>query len=690
MYDAALSLRYLLQSLVIVRGTRAADPTQAEIRLAMDNLRQRWPIEQHPEWPKSVRAHERNIEQALEGAWRRRVRPGLRQRAAPQPQEVPPAALIVTERVWNGAGEVPLPAGGRCVTRYVGVPADLADTGECADDYGADHAEVPSVPLVDPRLARMMALRAAQRLHRDALLFPFDREYLQLHDYARLYGRLLGDPIERLAVEEQGSAVLLLLALHVGISPDGDTGSGLLATQVRCGGSSREPATNALDETTSHPSAITLDLDTFVLEFPVPPNSSGYATVPMRTSDPLARPTQRTVSLPLPPFLRPPMERYLQSRDAWLRAVEHEHHPRLFLRGSDPPCPLTLTDVVAFLRRRGESSAERLVRKLIRSFFPLYVTRLGLDPIVACYVSGRAPRIFATQLFYCRLSADRLVSEYWRKAAQADRLIRRAAAALDIRLVDAGHSSVSRPSMAGGYGSRVVPRWETIPGFGAAVRAELRRHESQRQEAEGIVYHNLYSAYAWTLAQLASGARPTKEGGVTRAVGTPHPTRLRLDDKQSSRHLEWRTQRRSTILDALRRELGKARQEARLLPSFDHTIDADLGAPLLFLLRWNGQPYLPTHRDIASVLQLFPDVAATFPFPANVGRHLIETELTDAGADRASQDYSLGHQRRWREAPNRFSAADLLFIEDHFAAQVDRLTHRLDLQVIRYREGAPS
>src|SRR5260370_17132354 len=154
----------------------------------------------------------------------------------------------------------------------------------------------------------------------------------------------------------------------------------------------------------------------------------------------------------------------------------------------------------------------------MRSFSPLYVTRLGLDPIVACYVSGRAPRIFATQLFYCRLSADRLVSEDWRRAAKADRRIRRAAAALDIRLVDAGHSSVSRPSMAGGYGWRVVPRWETIPGFGAAVRAELRRHESQRQEAQGIVYHNLYSPYPSTLPHLPPASPPTKHARVTLAL----------------------------------------------------------------------------------------------------------------------------------------------------------------------------
>src|SRR5260370_31307987 len=160
----------------------------------------------------------------------------------------------------------------------------------------------------------------------------------------------------------------------------------------------------------------------------------------------------------------------------------------------------------------------------MRSFSPLYVTRLGLDPIVACYVSGRAPRMFVTQLFYCRLAADRLVSEYWRKAEQADRLIRCAAAALDIRLVDAGHWSVSRPSMAGGYGSRVVPRWETIPGFGAAVRAELRRHDSQRQQAEGHLYHNLYFPSARTLPHPASRGRPTTDGGATRAVRAPHST----------------------------------------------------------------------------------------------------------------------------------------------------------------------
>lgn len=423
---------------------------------------------------------------------------------------------------------------------------------------------------------------------------------------------------------------------------------------------------------------------------PVPPGHAGYETVPVMASDPLARPIQRTVKAPLPPCLHRPIERYLTSRDAWLRTVHAEADPRLFLRATDPPQPLALADVVAFLRLRGAAAPERLLRKLVRSFMPFYVTRLGLDPIVACYVSGRVPRTFATKLFYCHVAADRLAEHYWRTASQADRLIRRAAAALGLHLGPVPGSPEAPPLTFRGYGSRVVPRRRTSATFFEAVRAALRRHARRREEAARILYHNLYASYAWIVAHLLSGARPTNDGGVSRVLGTSHPTRLKLGDKNSPWHLEWRTQRPSATLEALRGDLRTARQDARDLPSFDHHADRALGGPLLFLLRWNGEPYLPTFRDITAVLQLFPEVAATFPFPANVGRHLLETMLTEASADRASQDYALGHQRRWLEALNRFSAAELGFLERHFAGHVDALVRRLDLDLVPYRAGATS
>jgi hypothetical protein len=62
-----------------------------------------------------------------------------------------------------------------------------------------------------------------------------------------------------------------------------------------------------------------------------------------------------------------------------------------------------------------------------------------------------------------------------------------------------------------------------------------------------------------------------------------------------------------------------------------------------------------------------------FPFVLNSGRHLLQTRLAEAGIDPAAIDYGLGHQRLWREALNRFSAAALPVLEQRFAAGADAI-----------------
>lgn len=262
-YSTALSLRYLLQSLVIVHDATGTGPTKAEIRLAMNNLTQRYRVEHRPEWPTSVREHERTIGQAFHGTWRRAVRLDPLGQADPhpnphpQPEPEPAATLRGEDRAWDRASDGPLPWGGRCVTRYVGVPADLEPTGEGLEDYAVDYAEVPSGSFIDPRRARLAARRVAEVLHREALFFPFSfpfsREYLQLHDYARLYGLLLATPLDDLTLEEQGVVVALLLTLHSGIAAEG---GGLLEAQVETtrlltsDGRSKPPGAIVLDRKT--------------------------------------------------------------------------------------------------------------------------------------------------------------------------------------------------------------------------------------------------------------------------------------------------------------------------------------------------------------------------------------------------------------------------------------------------------
>jgi hypothetical protein len=229
----------------------------------------------------------------------------------------------------------------------------------------------------------------------------------------------------------------------------------------------------------------------------------------------------------------------------------------------------------------------------------------------------------------------------------------------------------------------MVPRREALTRLSTIAREALAGLASRRDEPGRIHYHNVYAAWAYLMFLLASGARPIRDERLSAALESPHPSRLRILDKQSPQYVEVRTIRRHPFLRELGHELERARHEATTLPSFDLLRYEELGCPLLFFLEPDGRPVGATPGTVRDVLER--DATVAFPYPLNAGRHLLETVLAEAGADRPAQDYSLGHQRRWREGLNRFSAGDLTFMEGHFAEHVQQVIERYGLEVLPYR-----
>lgn len=690
LYQCALSLRRFLQCLSFVDPGTDPRTLRREILRSMAGLREHWLA--RGEAPRvvsrRVHAHARNVRQALEGRWARRQGPPSQgDPGGSSPRSEPSEDVIeLPSRIWPDDGDPHEPEGWspygtRCVSIYACVPSIAVAVGECEDDYAQDVIEVRGSLWHDPRAAAMAALRAGQRLHRDALWFPFSAEYVQLHDYGRLYRWLFERPIEDLPTAQQATVCVLLLVIHAGIDPD-----------VLCGARlwrSHENGADAHDAVEEDGGlsdlGLSWDAGCLALHRAAPLGRLGYRTLAVMPSDPLSRTVHQRVCLPLPPFLHGVLECYLGSRAALLAEAGSEHDDHLFFKGTAPPTALTVDDLADYVRARGEAHPRRVLSRLARSFFPLYVSRLSLDPVLASYVNGKVPRIFATQMFYTHVASDRLTRAYWTKARNAHRLMWIAAGlgrSGQRRCAESRPRAIP-PSVRGGYGSRIVPRREALGGLSAIVRAALSGLASRLDEPCRIHYHNLYAAWAYLIFLLVSGARPIRDERLSAALESPHPSRLRILDKQSPQYVEVRTIRRHPFLRALGHELERARRDATALPSFDHLGYEELGCPLLFFLEQDGRPVGAKPGTVRDVLER--DAAGAFPYPLNAGRHLLETVLGEAGADRPTQDYSLGHQRRWREALNRFSAGDVTFMEWHFAEHVQQVIQRYGLEVLPYR-----
>jgi hypothetical protein len=673
LYSCALSLRYLLQYLPDPTPGTDEESIDADITRAFTAL---------PRKDRQRGFHEGNARQALFGAWEgpgSGTTPG--DPGGPHAPQLPAATTSIVPRIeWDstpiGEAEIWVAPRGIVVSPAAEVPREAVEAGESPLDYLTDAIEIRGVFARDPRAAQMAALRASQRLHRDVLLFSYAREYMQLPQYASLYERLLGRPFTGLRLGEQAITLFLLLLAHTGSDP-----VVLIDTLLDPGAAKLVASAGKVDTGGSTDPRLRFDPAGSVLVRPA--LRVGYVAAEL-VSAPLCRPVSPWVGVPLPSFLVPLVDAYIQARPKAVVSASGDPG-RLFLKNEESPMALALNDVEEFLRELGESSPKGALRRLARSFWPTYVNRADLDPLIACHVAGHAPRIFATQTFYRHVDGTQLCVEYERAACRVHGLILSETRGVDESSFSGNgrHDVLQWRPDSVGYGSRIVFLDGAPPAFVSTVRRTLRELAAREGQESRIHYHNVFTMATYVWLQLRTGVRPLR-GGVETVPESPDPDRVRVAEKPSPRRVEVRTLRQTAALAAMRVELRRARDAARRLPSFDEAAYQELGSPLLFFLTADGVPERVTPSAVRRRLRDFPALAETFPFPLNVGRHVLETLLGEAAVDRDVIDYGLGHVRKWREAVGRFSAADLPRLEGAFAEQVEQIAARIGLTVIRY------
>jgi hypothetical protein len=678
LYRCGLALRLFLQYL--------PDPTPGMDQASIEaDLERAFDPKRLAKKDRQRQFHKANATAALFGTWER-CDAGTRVGdlgGAHTPVVHQPPSIAQPTITWETALLGPPTHGGTLSARLVSpateIPREALDAGEGVLDWVTDAIEVRGAFARDPRAAQMAALRASQRLHRDVLLFPYAREYVQLPEYASLYERLVGCPFSDLRFGQQAITLFLLLVAHTGSDP-----ATLMDALLDPGAATLVAPDGKVDPGRAADQHLRFDPAGPVLVHPAP--RVGYTSAAELVSDPLCRPVSPWVGVPLPSWLVPLMDAYLQSRLQAAGAASDDVGA-LFLKNEAPPVPLTLEDVEAFLRELGETRPKAMLRRLARSFWPTYVCRAGLDPLIACHVAGSAPRVFATQLFYRHVPAAHLSAAYEAAARQIHALILAECRGLRVSsFVGDDRRDVQRWAPGDvGYGTRILCREDALSPFVTIVRQTLRELAAQESQEARIYYHNGFTTAIYVLLQLRTGVRPMR-GGVEAVPDSPHPDRVRVSEKPSPRHVEVRTLRQTPALAAIRTELRRARDVARRLPGFDEAAYQQLGSPLMFFLTAEGAPQRVTPSGVRHRLRDFPALQAAFPFPLNVGRHVLETLLGEAGIHRDVIDYGLGHVRKWREAAGKFSAADLPGLEDSFADRVEQIAARIGLPVIRYGE----
>jgi hypothetical protein len=690
------ALRYFLQTLVVVQGPvpdarPKGRPREDELARVRNNLAECLDLRQRegdrdPDRPVD---YVRLLRQLLCGAKKGIGHPVLRQHQPRRAGSEPAPSIQIPETHWPEQDETG-PAELSEVDQLMAFPSidpENLQEGEAADDYGTDLIEVRP-RIADRRTVRRAARRIFWRMDRDAIGFVYRREKAQLFEYAIAYRAVAQSARGWLPISADGrnfapAALAVLSIVHLGIGAEALLGS----RWRRVGQAASHTADDALNG--AHSKRVYFDPTDLCLWRPMPTGWTGYVADQSRPGAAAMEPVAPVIRVELAPFLR---EELAHVRHTWRALTKSRATPppledRVFLvLGGGRVRAFTRTDLAKFLRISAGSHPGRLLRRLEESFFALYVDRLGLDPATACYVAGAAPRRFTTQLAYRHIRYGEFVSDYHDAARAADALIRQEAGlAARVRAPVRTRVIQTNPKIRPGLGSRIFPRHQHITRFTFEAHALLGELAATQDPMLRFLYHRRFTALAWLVLHLATGVRPSRDREFIAALEGPDPGRIQIQDKDSTKTAEVRTLLRTPLLRKQIAQCAAARASMERDWRFDRVRFCRIGRPLLFMVTDEGRPAVARGRAVRREIQEWPDLERHFPYPLNVGRHLIETALANVpGIDIDAKDYGLGHQRSWREVPNRFSAAEVPQVEAHYARRVHLAFAGQELAVIPF------
>ncbi len=653
--------------------------------LASYTAAQKGPLAEEAEYSEQAERHAERLAKALAGILGHPEPRGPQQRhagasaeeptAADDPLEVPPEPVdeLLREREprrWAAGAP-------RRVAVTRGWSRAAEQVGECPGDYRQEHLEGP--PGMNPAALRMARLRQEQHVPRDAIIFPFGREFYQPHEVAAIYRLLFRTPLSAMPPMEAATVVIVFGLLHTGIVPEEWCRLAIPAAVWR--------RIRRLSPEQRRPAVEEFILGGWPDQVAWPLGYRRRESVPWLD---LARPVTDTITVVLAPALGEFLVEVVLLRLAGgAVSLPEENMVRVFVADGPPERPLRVEDVIGVLRSWGVSRPMAFIDKARRTFVGTYVGRLGLDELDAAYVSRQLTRDAATPRFYRYVPAKPWCARYLKTAVQAHALYSEALGPDRFQLpgLPAGEL-ITPPLLTGGYGSCVVPLEGMLGKFCDMVEGILDRLARSADMGSQIGRHNVFTAYALIYFELATATRPIRDGSFGDPLAQADGARMLLQDKDSTYRCELRTQAVLPGLRQLRQELLDARAAALRLESFDGRRFRELGEPLIFFLTPGGRPSTATSTWVHAVLRAHPELIASFPFPLNVGRHGILTALSEMlGLDPTVARYGAGHTRHHTEELGRFSLTHIADHERSFAEGARAWLHRCGMRVLFSPKG---
>lgn len=483
----------------------------------------------------------------------------------------------------------------------------------------------------------------------------------------------------RLAQTGKAEAALAWLVKHTGLAPKTALDIKLL-----------------VDDQVLSDEALFLDAENRKLRYTRPLGWCGFNTDHLLISTDGCEESSRDITISLPPLVWQGLEPYLQHRLAHGRLLTGTAlHDSVFITDTEPFQPLTLTKVNRFLRREISSPTSITLHSLSRAFKLLYGGRFGLDEILACYISGRVPYFLRAPMFYTRVRLANLTRRYWDASLRyAEALVLELqtcdqpqddAIATLRNLINTNHQPTDDIlSSATAFGSKAVPRFETVLTFFQDYRILLADLARKPPIDERCLYFNHFMIYSYLAFGYATAIRPVSDAAIRDRHfrnGTDSTSAVLLADKANQRYEESRFIPLSSVAHQLISRVIEGRQ------SFIEYLDrqgmlryADLAKddwPIFFLFKPDFRLDLLRPKTIRQHLDEI-GLGNRYRVPLNANRHFFRSHLWLLLPAHLMHAI-LGHQHQGREWMGRVSVSDLEKARDLLTREIDRMLHFLEI-----------
>lgn len=568
----------------------------------------------------------------------------------------------------------------------------IIDVGESLDEHATTHltAEKPATMTERPLMWRLYRrhlgkLGAIAQSHR----FFWDQSTLSVSTFTAVLDFLIQRYEQAPTFAHLSELTYVVLIMLTGQNPDR-----VAAMQFAHEDSIRDTACNS--------GTLFFDVDHHCLAYLVDPDILGYYRGEAPEFSHQCHQASPIIYIPLAPLACGFMKLYLERRST-LPGISPELQDYVFLSDTGGTITRLSSDDVAKLLSttlRSPTEVRVTLARLARSAYVHATTQLNLDPVLACYWSGRVPLRYKAQLFYtyipcqtiwtkCARIGQQLGSLIWPDSLEKGQLIR-AREAFSHNFVKQGWDFTPIfPKSFEGVGSRCVMTDEALRTFVSTFDQKLNQLEALVAKHPTfqllLLYFNLSTIKNYIQYQFGTGLRPLKDPPVNQTTIRLTPvasSRIIIRDKNSGRFAaEPRAVPHAPSVHAILLAMKTSTDRLRTLLNKQYCpIDewlAQNNNPYFFIIREEGSPTLLSLAAIRECLSSVDELALLYLVPLNAPRHYLRSSMLASDFSSALIDHIFGHSHEGYEPLSILAATQIAEAESRFIDHIEGIFARL-------------